>query len=806
MKHILPLLILCAAWGSYAQKLVEICPSNVTAFEGDNEDFSDWIEVFNETGDELDLEGYYFTDNPLLPEKWEIPEIELETDAYFVFSADDWPVSDSTIAFSFGRQGGRIYLSNPSGVIIDSIVYPVLQPDDSYGIIGEKWYFFDDPSPEEANNESTGFKGYASRPIVNRISGYYSSGTNIAIRPQLEDETVYYSLNGTDPVTANNYDTPLILNGNMALRTRSIADSMIASPSVYRTYLVDIQHEIPIAHISVDSLELLDEIIGIYVLGPDADEEFPFFGANFWKDIEINAYLNYFDSEMILRESVNCGLKIHGGTVSTTQPMKSLRLVAHDRFEQEEFQHIYFENKPVKDFRRLLLRNSGSDYNKTHLKDGVLHKFILDHGLNVDVQAYQPVVVYINGYYWGVHNLREKIDRYYCENNYNVHPDSVNLLEEEELILISGDSADFVELRDYVLANDMNNAVHYNWVAERLDLESMVDYFIMELYVNNRDWPYNNLKLWNSAQQPKWRYFYSDLDAGLRYYGTDQIDLHSLAYILGPFGDNNVHVAIFKQLLSNQEFRRYFINRYADLMNTILAEDYFLDYIYRAKAVIEPEMEQHFDRWFGSFEQWHNKFNDFDEFLENRVAIVQNELSIVFEKDSAVDVYVGMYPANAGLVDLNTIQLDSFPFVGKYFPDNQIDLTVKPNGTYEFLHWENLRTGEITKDFSIQLDPHLGDSLIAIFNSSEDPFQLTLFPNPIKSSGQLGFSIQESGPVSIHVFDLSGQFMAQLDFAYLAKGSYARRFDFSHLKPGTYLVQVESNNNREALQFVKVNP
>src|SRR5690606_13946627 len=98
----------------------------------------------------------------------------------------------------------------------------------------------------------------------------------------------------------------------------------------------------------------------------------------------------------------------------------------------------------------------------------------IDNKLNIDAQGYQPVVVYINGVYWGVHNLREKLDKYYPTSNYGVDAATVNLLEEDELVVISGDSVTFTELRDFVLTNDMNNESNYQWVNDRLDLHSMV--------------------------------------------------------------------------------------------------------------------------------------------------------------------------------------------------------------------------------------------------------------------------------------------------------------------------------------------
>ncbi len=804
MNRILIYLALLSSIGIHAQTINEICPSNVDVYESEYEGFSDWVEFYNGTGGDLDLEGYFLTDDLSDLEKWSIPSIDMDDGDFVVLSASDFPSNPETIPFSFGRKGGRLYILNSSGVFLDSVVYSSLEPNDSYGRFGETWFYFDVPTPEQDNESEVAYKGYAQSPSINRISGNYPNGTNVTIRSENEGETIYYSLNGTNPVSAFVYDSAIILENTTSIRAVATADSLIPSPAVYRTYFVNIKHKLPVVNLNLDSLELLDELIGIYVLGPDAEEEYPYWGANFWKDIEIHAFYEYFDTEMIMQESLDCGVKIHGGTVSSTRPMKSLRLVAHDRYEKESFNYPYFDNKEIHNFKRLLLRNSGSDFNQTHLKDGVLHKFLLDHGLNVDAQGYQPVIVYINGLYWGIHNMREKIDKYYTASNYQLDPETVNLLEEEELIVISGDSAEFTALRDFIVANDMNVQENYQWVNERLDLNSMVDYFIMELYVNNRDWPYNNLKLWNSSEHPQWRYFYSDLDAGVKYYGTEQIDFHSLQYILGPYGDGNVHVVIFKKLLTNTEFQRYFINRYADLMNTIFESDYILNYIYKAKEKLDPEMRRHFYKWYGVMAEWNEYFDAFDTFFTDRVEIVQNELAIVFEKEASIDVFVGMYPSQGGIIQLNSLELDSFPFLGKYYPANLIDLTVIPNSGATFLHWENLRTGELYEAKSIQIDPTSGDSLIAIFKSNDNAFDLQLYPNPVLNTAKFEFSIPESGEVEINLHGLNGVFLAQLEFDYLAKGSYSRRLDFSNLETANYLISIKTADGQQAIKFMKL--
>ncbi len=795
--------LLCSA--SYSQQFSEICPSNVSVYSIDVDEeteFPDWLELYNPSAVAINLAGFSLSDDVENPTKWVFPALTMEANGFLTISLSDEIDLPEGVDFSLGRKGGLLLMYDTDGTLLDSITRPTLEPNHSYGRIDGKWYFFENPTPTAANTTSIGYKGYCPQPVINRNSGKQSFGATVVIRPQNPEEEVYYSKNGTKPLTAKLYTAPLVLNTNTSLRVAAVRDSMLPSPDLYRTYFVNTQHQLPIVHLNIDSLELLDEEIGIYVLGPDASEEYPYFGANFWKDIEIHAYYEFFLPDLEPGEALDCGVKIHGGTVSTTRPMKSLRLVAHDRYEQEEFSYPYFANKQNSEFRRLLLRNSGSDFDFSLLKDGTLHQFVIDNNLDVDAQGYQPVMVYINGIFWGIHNLREKIDKYYVTSNYNIPADSVNLLEEEELILISGDSATFIELRDFALSNNLEDESNFNWVDDRLDTKSMVDYFIMELFMNNRDWPYNNLKLWNAPSQPRWRYFYSDLDAGIKYYGKELIDFYSLAYILGPYGDGNVHVQLFKRLLENATFKRYFINRYADLMNTILQADYLMDYIYQAKENIASEIQTHYFRWGGSVEEWDSNFLKFETFFEDRVQIVREELAVVFEKPEALNMYMGMYPATSGTVQLNTLNLADFPFEGKYYSTNKIDLTATAAAGKQFLYWENLTTGIRYESPSIQIDPALNDSLVAVFES-ENLFNLTLYPVPVTTAATLRFSLPSSAGVSIKITTVNGTSIVEKQIPYLAKGSYKEMFDSKQWAAGIYVLTLSTNYGQESIRFVK---
>lgn len=804
MNKSLLLILGLAVLTSYAQRINEICPSNSTVYEHPVEGFSDWIEIKNTGESEITLEGWSLCNKKTLLDPWTFPAIELEEDETFVFAAKEFSVNSETINFSFNRSGGTIYLVSPEGIIADSVSWPELHPNNSYGRIDGNWYFFDTPSPEQSNSDYTGYKGYASTPTVNRKSGVHTKGTHIVLRSE-PNEHIFYSFNGTNPTSGTEYNAPIILNKNVHLKAVSTGDSLISSFPLDRTYFTELNHNLPVINITVDSLELFDENVGIYTHGPDAEEEFPYAGANFWKDLEINAHYEYFDENMRLKEALNCGLKIHGGAGSRIRPMKSFQLRAKNAYDPSYFHVPHFEEKSLKDFKRILLRNSGNDFCGTCIKDGTLHKYFLKNNLDVDLLAYKPVVVYINGAYWGIHNMREKIDRYYIGHNYDIDPNSINMLERDNLQVVSGSADSFIELKDYALEHDLAEDEHYQWVAENLDIESFIDYFIVELYSNNRDWPNNNLKLWNAPEHPQWRYICYDLDGAFRTLGTDLEDTQSLAYILDNLAETNPHVGILNALLENPEFKQNFINRYADLLNTIFEPEQIYNAFLSEKDTIREDMIDHYTKWCGPIQQWDERFNGIKGFIYLRVTDVQNELSSVFDLPKPVDMVFDTYPSGAGRIHINSIAPERFPKVFPYYPTNEITLTAETFEGSTFQYWENLTTGERFYDQSIKHNPAAGDHFVANFIRKGTLYDIQLAPNPIEFSTRLNFSLPATTEVLILVSRPDGQVVKSIDkWGTLSRGSHWVNIDFEDLPKGFYFITISTEYGIESKQVVKV--
>ncbi len=801
-KTLLVLPFICISTLSlWAQPIVnEVCPANEVVYSFPGTGASDWVEIFNPTAVVVNLDDFYLSNDSAELAKWNLPDLSINPGVYFLIPAIKDASADTIIPFGLKRKGDYLLLTD-GVVILQSVSWTEVRADHSFGLLSGSFFLFTAPTPGTSNS-TTAYKGYAEKPEFALSSGVLAAPQLLSLSAPADHE-IFYFLNGQMSELPQAYSVPLNIDKTVTISAFCSADSLIDSRLAYASYFFGVSHSLPVVNLHLDSLTLFDDSTGIYMLGYDYTPVHPYWGANYWKDTLITVFFEYYDQEMNRQVAVECDLKIHGGTSSRVKPMKALRLICQNKYEEDNFEYPFFSNKAVNRFDKLILRNAGGDFNKAHMKDGVFHKLAIDENLDIDVQAYQPVVVYINGHYWGVQELRERTDKSYFQINYDADPKTLNLLEEDELIAIEGDSTEFVELSNLINTSDMGLDVNYDSANLQLDMTSLADYFVYELFLNNRDWPYNNMRLWNSPEHPRYRYILNDLDGSAKYFGNDPLDLHSLETIMGSWGDSNVHILIFRSLLVNAEFKRYFVNRYADLMNTSFSASLIQPFIDSAKQVIAPEMAQHFAKWpWPPYNEWETNVEKLKDFFTDRVDIVRNELSVVFGLPQSTEVYFGIYPRDAGSILCNTILLNEFPFKGDYFSTNAIDLRAEEQIPGTFLYWENITTSEIYVTQTIQIDPREGDSIIAVFAPKEKSFGLNLYPNPVSEEAILSYSLADSGPVEIRIHDLSGQVVYGLNFEYQAFGAHEIELKLPSLAAGTYVLVIRGASGRDGIKFV----
>lgn len=796
-------------------KINEACSSNNNVVLDENGDARDWLELYNEEEAPIDLSGYYLTDSRTDSAKWQIQAGSIPAFGHLLIfaSGKDRPsASELHTSFKLSQSGETVRLFDPNLTLVDSIIIPFVSTDLSYGSVtdgnDDRGYFVL-PTPGASNNTSTPSDHIiAFKPKFSNQTGVYQEQFWLEVSSNDPGSTIRYTLDGSEPDTTSTvYVDPLFVSETTVIKARVFKDGLITSPTNTANFIFLENQSIPIVCLSTDPDYFFDFETGIYVAGPNAEPEFPHYGANYWSDTEVPINVQWIDDYGRLGFDQKLGARIHGGSVSRTRPMRSLRLLADDKYGKDEIEYSLFRNKIQPINKRFLLRNSGSDYLKTMFRDGFIHNVFIDNDLHVDAVSYNPVEVYLNGDFWGIHNVREKVDRYYVQYNFGVDDDDVDMLEEQDEIM-EGDFIAFDAMEAQLLGLDLTIQSNFQIADSLFDVLNIADYYVSQTYINNLDWPYNNLKYWRErADGAKWRYIIFDLDATLGGVTFAPADFNSLERALGSFGDDNRHILIFRKLLENENYRQYFINRYCDLRNTAFSPKEFSSAAEAAAERIEKVIPRHFDRWSPELNDWEEQVDIVKEYVQERPPHAIDQLQAFFELEKQSKIHLNVYPPQAGRVNLNSISIRNFPFDGVYFEDVPITVGVVENQGFTFSHWETNRADmNGSSAYSRLFFPAEGDTVTAVFTGNSTFTSFDVYPNPTSESATVKFVLDKKQLAELYLVDLNGQTKYKLYSDNLFSGTHEVSLNLPSNLEGVYLLVLLTEDKRFTKKLVLVKP
>lgn len=787
--------------------LNELCPKNENIIVDEDGEYVDWIEIYNtNTIAPIALQDYFLSDNPNVPQKWAFPNITLNAGGYLLIFASDKDRTGANLHtnFKLSSEGETLILSHKDDGVIDQITFPALGEDQSFGRKEDgqmPWTTFFTPSPNQSNTIGTTVEDCcAKQPIVNREGGFFNAPFQFIATPATTSDRLYYTLDGSEPdETDLRYEVPLNLAHNTIIRVRAYADNKEPSPIISNSYFFEEPPtQLPVLSILTDPHWLWDETQGIYVEGPNASPEHPHYGANYWQDWEIPIALEFFDTDEQAGFKGIFYLKIHGGTAARTKPMRPFRILAKQKHGLPFIDYPIFPDKATTQFKRFVLRNSGSDFNEAHFRDGIIHQWLLKEALNIDVNAFRPALVYLNGEYWGIYHIREKIDKYYLNGNYGVDIEQVDLLE-EDTIVIEGSAVAFEELEQLLYENDIHEPKNYQAIGELLDIPSFCDYFIAETFFNNWDWPKNNLKLWREQKEgAKWRYLLFDLDISLNavFWAEHHTDLLG-ELIHSPEERASRNNKVFRRLLQNQMFRHYFINRYADLLNTSFQSEGLKREVEELVQLLEPEMARHKQKWGGTMDNWYQIIEEeVIPFIEERPAYSRQFLVDDFNLAGQYPIHLQTNPPNMGKIQINTITPEELPWTGIYFKGIPVDLSIVGEDGMVFRNWTVQSSGEQLFSSNVSLNLQATDTITAHFGGAWENTTLSLIPNPTTNQTVLLTNLINTDQHTLRIFNVAGKLIQERTI----NGQMGlNRIDIptEQWTRGVYLLQLQNNKTAQ---------
>ena len=639
--------------------------------------------------------------------------------------------------FKLSKTGESVYLFNASSGLVDSIAVPLLEADDSYERNPDgasQWCYTSTPTPEAVNTAGPCISGYATIPLFSIQSGFYPATQVLTITTTFPGGVIHYTTNGDSPDgTSPIYSSPLNISSTTTVRARVYAMNALPSPAITNTYLINFDCKLPVYVLTTDSANLWDYNTGIFVEGPNADPWQPHFGANYWMDWEKPVSVEYFDKAKNLAFRFNGGLSITGGW-SRMSNQKPLEISLGDKYGLGELNYSLLSEKPwVDKFDNFVLHTTGNDRGVAHMRDPLMERLL--ESTHVDHISFEPCLLFINGVQWGVYYTRENDDHHFIEQNYGIKKDDIDLLKEsyfvpDQMEVKKGSDSAFFVMYNYAMNTAPNDPAYLPTMNTMMDIENMVDYFAAETFYPNGDWMgggNNNMKMWRQrSTNGRFRYITYDFDFG---YGlVDAINSNVLAEALNA-SPHNFQSDLFAKLIQNSQFKNYFINRYADLINTIWIPSNVTSLANAFMDSIRYDMHYEFENgWVGGdTNYWKSNVNAMLNFASQRPSYARDFIEDDLGMTSQVVLTLNVSPAGAGRIQISTITPSSLPWNGVYFNGNPVTITAIPNPGYTFDYWHsnvvisiNDSNQSTTKNF------YSSDQIIAYFTGSPATVQLTI--------------------------------------------------------------------------------
>ncbi len=588
-----------------------------------------------------------------------------------------------------------IILNDSSGNKIDEVTLLNLPPDTSYGVgvNSNNLVYFTETTLGYVNSNSH-FEGVVSEQLnFTHPGGVFDDPFYLVLFGSSVGQTIRYTTDQTIP-TENDaeYVSPIQVNSNTVIRARIFKEGLIPSPTFTRTFISDAEHQIDTVFLTTDPDHLFDDDTGIYVTGPSGTYENwePYFGANFWEDWERPIHFSFYEYENSNAVfEVDAGVKIFGGWSRGQNAQRSLALFARGKYGASEFEHPFFNELSYDRFQAVVLRNSGQDWLKSSIKDVALTSLMRNS--EIDFQENNPVATYINGMYWGLYNMREKTNEHMLASKHGINPDDIILLENNGEV-IEGNNDAYNELISYINSTDLTSDINFQYVSDRVDLKNYIIYQVANIFFNNTDWPGNNIKFWTHPNG-KWRWILYDTDFAFGpFWNTTNYDEDTLRFALDPFGPGWPNppwsTLLFRKLITNLDFRNSFINRYADELNTRFLSENIKTHLDDVYQKIQPEIEQHYQRWGQNPSNAEYFVNEMKNFAEYRPSFAKEHIQSQFVLPNIHSISVLNNDISHGYVKINdNIEIQQSSWTGDYFESVPIKLSAMPAPGYEFSHW-----------------------------------------------------------------------------------------------------------------------
>lgn len=532
-------------------------------------------------------------------------------------------------------------------------------------------------------------------------SGFYQDSLKVILVNIPDSVDVYYTLDGSIPDTSSQvFKDSIVIRETSVLRTVTYSEGFEDTIEVFRSYFINETTELPVLSITSDPDGFFSDERGIYVEGTNGISGYCRSTPKNWnQDWERPVRFEFFEKDRNRGFSIDAGVKIGGGC-TRLYDQKSLDIFFRSKYGESKLNYQLFEDKSITEFNRLALRNGGQDWYRAMIRNAAIQSMVRGR-MDLGYQAFKPVVVFLNGEYWGIHILREKQNEDFIESNYGYDANELDILSQNAKIK-EGSADHYNAMIDFIEANDLTVEENYRWVEQQMDVDQYIDYQITQIYTANGDWPGGNIIFWKpQIEGGKWRWILYDSDMAMNSHSRGQADDNSLYLATSTNSDYYANppwaTFLFRSLLINEEFRNKFIQRYSAHMWTTFEPSRMLAFIDSTKALIELEIPRHMARWDKSFRlgpsmDWEKHIELVKSFIRSRANYARNHLVSQFNLVKLNSIETLTEPAEGGLVRVETVRSDTTDFVVVY-NGIPVNITAEAHPGYTFTGWSGISSG-----------------------------------------------------------------------------------------------------------------
>jgi len=706
-------------------RINEILAGNSTTIhDPDFGEFPDFIELRNTSTEPATLAGLRLSDRQDGSNAWVLPSIILAPGQHLLVWADDRDkrpgdtafvayrngvatMTSSHADFKLSGDGEYVGLFDAAGNVVDEFSFGVQTDDVSMGIDPNnptQWQYFSEPTPGFANSPyGSVLLQAASEPMFSLPGGIYPSAQSLQLTTEESNATIRYTYDGSNP-NGNSpiYSTSIPLNLSLAIKARVYVPGMMPSKVVTMTYLINENDQFPIISISASSTNLYDVDFGIL--------------QNAIKDREVPATITYFEQgEQTPAFTAGVGLRVFGSSIYNL-PQRPLSVRFKEKYGTEVLSYQLFPDKPITQYSSFQLRNGGNDYSTAFFRDG-LGATLVKGKIDIDYQDYRPCLVFINGTYSGIHELRERLDERYIASNHDVNADNLDYLE-DSLQVVAGDQHAYQELLGFVANNDLADPANYANVAAQVDVDELLNFLILRAFIGYQIGDLNN-RYWrdrDATGDQKWRWIATDLEHAFGQLGGDPVEANTIAKLAGLAGDlPDWSTVLFNRLLLNASFRDEFVQRSAAYTNTIFDPTVTTAAVDSLKNLFLPQMPRHIGRWGSppSMPIWQSNIDQIISFLQERPAYYRQHIMDLFSVEDGANV-------NMQIVGQGEVMVSGAKFSGEmnapFFKHAAISLQAIPAPGHRFVMWQGI-DGDLAET---SLVPVGDTSFVAVFAAQDN--------------------------------------------------------------------------------------